>query len=49
VTWLTLLGWNTLVPTSRSPRRHVSALMCALTLAAIDFVITALRPKPPTG
>jgi hypothetical protein len=47
VTGAILLGWNALWSSSRSPQRYVLALMCALALAVVNFVITALRPRPP--
>lgn len=42
----TLFGWNALAPGPGSPQRYVLALMCALGLAGINFIITALRKSP---
>jgi hypothetical protein len=44
-----LLGWNVLAPGADAARRYALALMCALALAGINFVITALRPGPPAS
>jgi hypothetical protein len=42
-----LLVWNVVAPGSGSAQRYVLALLCALALAGINFVVTALNPGPP--
>lgn len=49
VTAVTLLAWNVVAPDPGSPRRYVLALMCALAIAGINFMVTVLRPKPPAA
>jgi hypothetical protein len=41
-----LMLWNVASPSSASAQRYVLALMCALALAGINFIITALRLDP---
>jgi len=47
VAGVVLLAWNVVAPSPSSAQRYVLALMCALALAGINFVITVLRPSPP--
>ena len=48
-TAVTLFAWNVLAPTPSSPQRYVLALMCALAIAGINFIVAVLRPKPPAA
>ena len=42
-----LFAWNVVDSTGSSPRRYVLALMSALAIAGINFIVTVLRPRPP--
>jgi len=46
-TAVTLFAWNTFLPDSTSANRYVLALMCALAIAGINFIVAVLRPNPP--
>jgi len=44
---IALLAWNLVSPDSASAQRYALGLLCALALAGINFIVTALRPGPP--
>jgi hypothetical protein len=48
-TAVTLFAWNVLAPAPSSAQRYVLALMCALAVAGINFIVAVLRPKPPAA
>lgn len=43
-----LFAWNAIAPTLSSPQRYVLGLMCALSIAGINFIVAVLTPKAPT-
>ena len=50
VAGVTLLAWNVVRPgPPNAGQRYVLALMCALALAGINFIVTALRPRSPVA
>jgi hypothetical protein len=45
---MVLFAWNAIAPTLNSPQRFVLELMCALSIAGINFIVAVLAPKAPT-
>ena len=43
-----LFAWNAIAPTLSSPQCYVLGLMCALSIAGINFIVAVLSPKEPT-
>lgn len=48
-TSVALLAWNVVAPDPGSSRRYVLALMCALAIAGVNFIVTVLRPRSPAA
>ena len=43
-----LFAWNAVAPTPSSPQRYVLGLVCALSIAGINFIVAVLTPKEPS-
>jgi hypothetical protein len=42
---VSLLAWNVVAPTEGSSRRYLLALISALAIAGVNFIVTVLRPS----